>query len=412
MRRDLARYRLRASRATLAGLPIVATLAYALFSQLATWRGDWLWGYNTISQALPVVLVLTAFVAGWDAGSRGSGYAALAERGPDGYWKVSWTLLLVPTAVAAGSFLATAAVMSAITVAGDGVVQARYLLLVASHLLMILVAASLGLYAGRYLNAPLAACMAAAVIALLMFMPSFGGQQLFGLAGANSPLVGLAPDWRYYAVNLSALAVIAASLIASVLVRHPTAWVAIAPLVVAVIVTGGLAVLGPRAQFTSTGTPASRCVDEPVPVCVYPGYDRLLPVASDRLAGFFATAAERGVPRDAFPERFAQYGGVRPAEPIGVLEPGRSALRDNAFASEDLALALSTPLWCSAMFAAEPPLGLLAHLDRVHNWVLWVDGGIPNGEWSAREPKLAAMTPPEQAAVIVNELDALERCDS
>lgn len=404
-----ARYLVVTSRWLFGAVPVMAAMVYAIVSRQSLWRGDWWWGYNNLSQAMPIAVLVVAFVVGWDSGATGSGVQALLARTPDAGWKVLISIVAVPLGAFVGVLLLGTATVAGLTWSAHGVIDNRALLLVGSHILMLSFAAAIGVACGTYLSAPYAAVAAAGVIGVLLYWSPSGGLHLLGFVGASSAIVGGTPTLRYHLVDLIVLAAAALALLVPVLARRNTrVSAAIAAGIATVVVFAG-SILGPTQQFEVSGDLASRCQKSPVKVCLYPGYDRLLPIAQTRLAAFLQAASQQGVPRSAFPSSFVQYGGVAPPVGVGVMEIGILGLGEKEIDSDALAGSVSTPLWCPQM-RAQPPVHLLRLRQVVYDWALWLDGALPRGEFISRHRELSHLDSQGIASKVSADLVLMRSC--
>lgn len=399
------------TKGLLALAPAAVVIVWSIVSHVSWWRGDWWWGYHNAAQAMPILIVLTAVVVAWDAGSPTGGYEAQLDRVPDRTWKVPLGLAVVPLASMVLLFAAATVAVAVLTLSARGVVDARILLVVLSHLLMLCVAAAVGLAAGRHLFSPYAAATAGGVMGLLLFWTP-GQHHVFEFIGSASAIVNGTPSLSWFATQIVVLT-LCAGLVSSITFRAmpPRSALVVGGLALGVFVAGSA--LGPTQQFEASTKRADRCASEgAVEVCVYPGYDRLTKSAGERLDAFLDRAASLGVDPAAFPSRYEQFGGVRPERGVGVLESPIDGLRSLVVGSDELAGSLSTPLWCDAMFVDNPPLTVLDQRQLVYDWVLWADEALPQGELVARHPQLKGTTGDEAAAIITESLRSMRACES
>lgn len=405
-----ARYLLGTSRATLAVVPMLVAVGYAVLPSLTLWRGDWWWGFNHALQAVPVGVVLTAFVAGWDAGAPGSGHRALRDRVPVAGWRTHATLLLPPFAAAAVPYLLGVLVVVVATVTSDGVVDPTAGLVVLAHLSMFALAATVGVAVGGVLSSPYAAVAATAVLGALLFWSVPGGWSLFAFPGTAGPAVEQAAMSSRYGVAVLGLLLAAVCLTVPALplaARRTTVAGGVVAAVGALWVSS--LVVSPD-LYVASGERPTRCRTSSITVCVYPGYDRLLRPASDGLERALAVAAAHGVPRADFPARYEQGGDLRSPEGVGELVVGTRSLRDRSLDADAVVQSLTTPLWCAEMFADLPPLPLLGRRDLVADWMYLISGALPQEEFLVWHPEQQGRRPEQVAAAVRTALAEIRTC--
>lgn len=412
MRWSRLRYLLCTSRGPVGAAPIAATISYAVLSHLTWWRGDWVWGYNNLGQTVPVLMLVTAFVVGWDSGSPSSGYSAMVDRVPASRLRVSVTLLAPPLGLALGLYTVGLIGVVAATWSGGGVIDARAPLLISSHLLMICVAATVGLQLGRVLTSPYAALASAALIGLALFVHVGTGQRIFELAGTAGPAAGTTQATRYFAENLATLFVVALALGAPLAIAKCSRVGIGCGVALALGAFATTSLTGSTEQFVGSSERPSRCAGIDIEVCVYPGYDRSLPVVVGRLSGFLDKAAAAGVPPATFPARFLQLDAVSPGPDTGALHLDMYALRDAELDPFALAQTLTASVWCAALFGEAPPVGLLKRGTLVGYWVQYVDGALSKRSLADVEPRFARLGQEQQAARIIEAMEELRRCDN
>jgi hypothetical protein len=404
------RYLVWSSRWYVAAVVVIAAFGYAFACRLTRWRGNWWWGYDNVIQAVPIAVLGTAFVVGWDAGARNSGPQAWLARLPDASSKVPLSLLLLPL----GSVLLTLAGFTAavvgVTLAFDGVVDGRAPLVIISHGLMLCFAASLGLFAGRLQPAAYAALTALAVVALLLFWSPAGGRHVFGFPGASSGMVGIRPSIGYYAANIATLAVatLALSVGAGVRVLNWSRLLATGFVVAGALVVGSA--VGSTKFYVTSSDRADRCAGSDLRVCLYPGYDPLLPATITGLEDFFDKAQRRGGDPAAFPHEYHHDGGPRPPVGVGALHLGDFALETREWDPTSLAISVSTPLWCASLFSPVPPDGLLEERQIVFDWAQWTEGELTAGEFFFRHEKLRGLSEAALAERVERSLARMRDC--
>ncbi|WP_183092669.1 hypothetical protein [Nocardioides stalactiti] len=406
------RYLVASSRASFAAAPIAAVVAYAVLSNIALWSGDWIWGYNHLGQTVPVLMLITAFVTGWDSGSTSGGYRALTERVPVSRLRVVTTLVAAPLGTSVALYGVGLAAVVRATWSNDGAVDPRTAWLIGSHLMMLCMAAAVGLLMGRFLDSPYAAFGGVAVIGLMLFWHVGEGQYLLELDGLAGPAAGSTPATAYFAQNVATLLVVTLALSVPLSLASPPRGVVGAGITIALAVYLTTSHLGSTEKNVATARGPDRCLWGDVEVCVYPGYDRLLPVLENRITGFLREADSRGVPRSTFPSRFVQDGSVDSEPGTGVLQLREEILRDQTIDTGDLAATLSTPIWCDAMFGEEVPVGLLDRSSTVSTWIRFVDGELSARALKELAPDLARLPPAHQAARIIAVMAELRRCDN
>lgn len=405
------RYLLSTTRAAWAGALVgIASTLYALAERLDSWRGDWWWGYNNLAQAIPVLMVLVSLTVGWQAGSRSAGHVTLIERGPDSLAKVIGGLVLAPFGAALVTYLLGGFAVALVTLTNNGTVSPTAILVIVSHASMIALAAAVGLAAGSLIPAPYSAPVAAGLVGGLLFLAPPGADNLFTLTGPVQPVVGQSPSIARHAIILVACLVASTALtwLASRRIRqYFRVFVAIG-IAVSTVAVGSY--LLPTNTFVQGREEASRCVSTPVEVCIYPGYDRLLRPASQQIDALRADAISEGVVASELPSRYQQFGGARPQVGVGTLSVNDDALSAGRLSPADLALSISDPLWCASMFADTPPVKLLERRDAVYDWLLWLQGALPEQELVARHQRLAAEPKAKWSSLITEDLGLLRKC--
>ncbi|MBU2694743.1 hypothetical protein [Pimelobacter sp. 30-1] len=404
------RYLLGTSKATLAVVPMLVAFGYATLPSLATWRGDGWWGLNHLSQAVPVAVVLTAFVAGWDAGAPSSGARALRDRVPAAGWRVHLTLLALPMAAATVPYLLGLGTLVVATATADGVVAPSAGLVVLAHLAMLALAASAGVGAGWLLTSPYAAVTATAGVAALLFWTLPGGGSLFAFPGTSGPVAEQVAPFSRYGVAALGLVLAAVLLALPALSRTAGRAVVLASLAAALGALGASSLAVSPELYAASGERPGRCLTTSVTVCVYPGYDRLLEPAGNELERFLAHAEERGVPRSAFPTRYEQGGNQRTPPGVGELFVGARSLRERALDADAVAQSVAAPLWCAEMFADSPPLGLLGRSGLVHDWALGIEGVLPPEQFLELHPDQRGRSPAQVAADVRAALAETRAC--
>lgn len=404
------RYLLATSKATLALVPLLVAFGYSVLPRITTWRGDAWWGYNHLVQALPIAIVLVAFVAGWDAGAPGSGYRSLRDRAPVAGWRVPATLLAAPVAAGALPYLAGLLLVVAATVGSHGRIEPVAGLVVATHLAMLALAAAVGVFVGRFVSSPYAAAGAAAIMAGLLFWSPPGARTLFAFPGTGGPAVDGTPDLGMYGVAPIGLVLATAALAAPALSltarRGPVVGAALGA---AATLWVASTVVSPDMYLVSQDRP-SRCRTESVTICVYPGYDRLLRPAGKALEATLARADRNGVPRHLFPARYEQGGNVRTRAGVAEIYVGEDEARTRLLAADSIAQSVSSPDWCPEMFADEPPLALLERVGLVHDWVLRNEDALSPPALIERHPEQQGRSPDDVAADVRTALAEIRTC--
>ena len=391
---------------TLAGLLVAA---WSVARDAGRWRGDWWWGYDHLTQAFPILLVLVAMAVAWDAGSADNGIRSWNARVPDARWKVpastaGRTLLLTVVV----QLLATVVVLG-FTVANSGAVDPRALLGITSPPAMLVLAAAIGLAVGSVLASIYAAICAAGVMTLLLFVAPPGGVKVIEFPGTGSSVIGYQPSSAYFLGLVAGLLATSGALWALAVLAPRSPGRIAAGAALAVLPLLATSALLPEHQFIPGDQAPDRCVSGTVAVCVFPGYDALLrPFARD-LDAFVTEAGRRGVDTSRLPRRVVQYAG-------GALPPGTGVLSlvtgstTSPPTPDNLAEAVSTPLWCRAMFAPSPPERLLQDRQLVYDWALVVQGAMPVPAFTERHPGLPGKGP-EVAAAVDAALTRMTACD-
>ncbi len=408
-----SRYVFSTSRFAFAGLLVsLAAVTYVVLERLPLWKGDWWWGVNNLAQALPVLMLIVALVVGWQAGSVNSGIAALVERGPDSVVKVLSGIAVVPYLAVAIPYLLGVAAVVAVTLKNEGVIGPDSLVVIGSQLAMLAFATALGLGSGAILRAPYSALLAASLTGLALFLSPPLADSIFLLAGPVQSVVGYGPSLSHAFVLLGACLVATVSLcwLAASRVKPKPKVIAAFSIASAAIVAG--AYLVPADAFGRNLADATRCVDQPVEVCVYPGYDQLLRPAAHQLDQLRGKSVVQGLPADALPSRFVQYAGDLTEVGVGTLQISDDARRSNQLSPTDLALSLSDPLWCPAMFTEPTPVELLQRRDLVFNWLLWIQGEIDDEELITRHEVLASVPQSQRVEIVEEQLGRLKNCEN
>lgn len=408
MKASVLRYVRSTTRAPALALVLLVVFAYAGFSEMSRWRGDWWWGYNSVAQAVPLAVVLVAFVTGWEAGAAGSGLQSLLSRRPIKRWMAPALIAAPPLGAGLAAFTLAVAGVAVVTWGGAGSVAPSTLLVFCAHALMMVVAAMLGLLAGRWMVSPIAAATAALVAAAMLFFTP-GPMPVFGFLGASTAIIGAEPSTTFYLIDLAVLFVVALAL------AVPHAWATRAIFAAGFSAAGATWVAaslwGPVDQFVPSDEEADRCGGTAVRVCVHPGYDRLIEPASQQITRLLARAEREGVPRSSFPDHYRMLGGSRPGVGEGYLLVGDTGLRDGEIDPGSLAESMSALLWCDAMFSETPPLRLLGDRQLVYDWLLLLQGVLPEPELEERNPALA-VSPQRRAHLVGDALDNMLTCDN
>ena len=395
-----------------AAVGALAAYLFALHSGRTRSAGDWWWSYNALAQTLSLAIVMTAFVAGWDSGRRGSGVADLLSRGPVRAWAVP--VLRTSTAAVAviGGYVLAVGVLVVLTLAHDGRVDWRLGYVLPDHLLMLGVAAGIGTFVGRRLPSASGSVAAAAAAAAMAFVAGAPGQQLFGLNGGSAPAVGFVPSAKYFLWNLTVL--VAAAIILLWTSRRPRQSEGVEVLLglsfIGLVLCNSL--VGPSNKFIPSGETASKCFESSsVEVCVFPGYDRIGKAASTQIEMLLDLASQRGVPRSEFPSRYMQQGGgSRTVAGVGTLEVPIAALRLNTISPVAVADSVSAPTWCPAIFGNGAPVRLLRARQLVLDWLLYVSGDLSGDEMASGHAGFVLLSPREQATTVSATLQSLRQC--
>lgn len=407
MKASVLRYVRSTTRALGLALVLLVVFAYAGFAEMSTWRGDWWWGYNSVAQAVPLAVVLVAFVTGWEAGATGSGLQSLLARRPVKRWMVPSLIAAPPLGAGLVAFTVAVVGVAVVTLGADGSIDPRSPLVFLAHALMMGVAAMLGLFTGRWLASPFAAGTAALLAAAMLFFTP-GPMPVFGFFGASTAIIGATPSTTFYLVDIAVLLVVVLALAAPHAMASRALFAAGFGAAGAAWVAASL--LGPVDQFVPGDEEADRCGGSPVRVCVYPGYDRLIGPASQQIDRLLARAESEGVPRSSFPDQYRMLGGSRPEVGEGYLLVGDTGLRDGEIDPGSLAVSMSSPLWCDAMFSDTPPLRLLDDRQLVYDWLLLLQGAVPERVLVERHPALA-VSPAQRAQLVDDALISMLTCD-
>lgn len=367
------------------GVLVALIVGAAASRDVSRWKGDWWWGYDHLGQALPVLLVVVAAAAAWDAGSADNGVAAWSARLPDARWKVPFSVVGKTLAVTVVLYLIAVAAVVAITVLNQGEVRANALLVLGHHVGMIGFAAALGLGIGATLPSLYAVIATLGVLAVLLLVPSGGAaDRVFEIAGTAGSVGGAMPITHREVWMVLALVVSAFVLGLIACLGGSRRVLAAASVVLAAVPLQLAGSVLPTGLFMPSDEPPGRCAQSTIQVCVYPGYDGLLAPVHDNLVSFMAVARKRGIETKLLPQVYRQDSGA--ALPVGV---GTIALWGNKRTTGDpgvwtTAMAVSTPLWCPSMFGDVAPMRLLKHRQLVLDWALVVLGDKPADEFEER----------------------------
>lgn len=362
--------RLWAQTAVLVGL----VFGYCATHDLTRWKGDWWWGYNHLSQAFPIVIVVLAVAAAWDAGSADNGIQSWSARVPDARWKVPASMMGKTLAVAIALQLVATLWLAVITVANRGELPPTALAVIGCHTAMLVFATMVGLVLGSRVPSIFAAIAAVSLVtAMLFFAPPFGARVL-EFPGTGSSVIGYQPSLAYFLTLSAGLLATAAVLWWFATVqpqgRQATVLVGVLAVVPLVVVSASL----PEHQFVPSASAPYRCADGEVRVCLYPGYDALLGPLHDDLANLISSARAQGVDTRLLPKNFVQDNGGQVPVGVGVISLIGNSPTSGDADPQTVALAVSTPLWCRAMFQSVPPDQLLEDRQLVFDWALVVLG--------------------------------------
>lgn len=391
-------------------IPGFGATLFSIVQRLPLWRGDWWWGYNNLAQVLPLLMVLTALVTGWQSGSVTSGYRPQMERGPEKVSRVLSTLLGAPLVAAGLLYVAGAVFVAAVTVSGSGVIPPVAGIVVISHLSLILLAGAIGLAVGTVLPTPYSAPAAGCAVGALFFVTLPGTHNLFTLTGPVQSVVGLTPSLERQ------LIVLAASLAASLVLlwlaaqRQRSRGVSAGAVGAALLSLMLGSVVAPSSIFVVADQEPSRCLEGSIKICVYPGYDAVLQSGSEQIQGVLKKAESLGVASRALPNEYRQFGSKRPPVGVGTVSLSDEARRTGRLTASDLALTISDPLWCPTMFAENPPLDLLETRDLVFDWLLWVQGDLSTEELRSRHSAFGKEPEARWGGSVIDALKLSRQC--
>ncbi|MFT4010608.1 MAG: hypothetical protein QM655_11275 [Nocardioidaceae bacterium] len=357
-------------------------------NNLSTWKGDWWWGYNHSLQGLPIVLFVVAASVAWDAGRSGNGLQAWARRGPDASWKVPASIGGKPLAVAVGAQLTASLVVVVVTLANHGAVPSSAVLVVAVHLSMTLLAGAVGLAAGARLSGVYAVIAALVAIAVLQFVVPPFGSRVFEYPGVASSVIGFKPSTSYYLVVLVGLLLASLVLFGSVCLPPRRLDRVLAGAIAAVACFAVTSAAIPGTPFVASGVPPTRCGGSEVTVCMYAGYDALVDPLSAGLQQLREMATTDGVNASLLPSIYWQHDGGRLPVGVGVITLDADTPTTGPPSASTLVIAVSTPLWCSVMFAGTPPVTLLKDRQLVADWAALRLGVLPRGQFAMRHKDL------------------------
>lgn len=386
----------------------VAAFGYAATRDIGRWQGDWWWGYQHLVQALPIVLVAVAATTAWDAGSADNGVRAWSARVPDSRWKVP--LSVGGKAVVAVLLVQLAAVgfVAVTTLLHQGEVPARAAIVIGCHLAMVVLAAALGVAVGSRVPSIPAVVVAVGVLVVLLFGLPGLGSRVFDFVGSGSSLVGFTPSPGYFSGVALALVVstVCAWLLAVTGTDRP--WLGRVLAGGAAVPLVGASLLVPTHQFVPSHERPERCVRGQVEICVYAGYDGLLVGLHDDLAGLLDQAARRGIGRELLPSTYLQDSGREVPPGVGTISLPPTGSTSGKVDARTLALAVSTPLWCRALFADEAPHQLLEDRQVVYDWALALLHA--EGELSFEERRGTAPTSPAAIEAVGRALSRMRSC--
>jgi len=300
--------------------------------------------------------------------------------------------------------LATASV----TVRHQGIVDWNYAAMLGAHLAAVVFAVALGTFVGRLLSGVSAAIAAVGLLAAVMFVPAvLGWRNLFEVVGAGHAMPGLTASVNEYVWNAGWLLLASGILLwgsARLLLTHR---LGAGVLVVSIILVGAGSAKGADQLMVPSGAEPDRCMGESVVLCVYAGYDSQLDVALPMMEDLYRRARGAGLDTGLLPTSYAQDDYIREPAFEGSLTFGQSAPGAQDFDVHHAALAVSTPLWCEAIYQDEPPIPLLEDMSLVRDWSLLLLDGLTLDEYVERNGPIRGA-----AAAVPAVSQALQRMNS
>lgn len=386
---------------------VAVAYGFAIGVDIDRWAGDGWWGFNAQAQAVPVVLLLLASSSAWSAGAFRGGIDGWVERAPESRGRVVAAFvrgsLLWPIAVMVAAVL----MVCVVTWHSNGRVDHRVALILATHLLMALFAVVLGCVAGRLLPQAIATLTAVAAMAVLVFVSPGSGHTLFEFMGAKWAIMNPTASLSYGMWKMAFLGMTTLVLGLAALAMTRTTLVRGAVLASLPVVVGQMA--GPASMFVHAASDPVECMQGRVQVCVYPGYEKSLGEALQRIEGLLARAEREGVEAARFPQTYRQSGGTPWPEHRGELMLGPDAPGHVDFGSNELAYTLADPVWCKAMYAEQPVEAILDDRQLVLDWILFLDGELSLDEWALHHPELTNDS--DTAEAVTKALERMRECE-
>ncbi|WP_162598700.1 hypothetical protein [Nocardioides gilvus] len=359
-------------------------------------------------QTLPTVLMVTAFVAAVLSARARGGVASWMSRAPESPARVLLPMVGAALAWPVAILVLATAVTAYVTVTHQGMVDWGYAAMLGAHLSAVILAVALGAFVGRLLSGVPAAIGAVGLLAAVMFLPDLmGWRSLFELIGSGHAVPGLTPASGEHLWNAGWL------LLASVVLL----WGAARPVLdvrfgvgvlAASLVLLGIGTAKDSGELlVASGVEPDHCMGDSLTVCVYAGYDSQLDLAVPRLEELHERAREAGLDTRLLPTSYSQDDHIRNADREGTVTFGPTAPGKLDFDMDNAAVAVSTPLWCKAMYQDEPPVALLEDMSLVRDWSLLLLGGLTMDEYAERNRPVT-----NAAAEVPAVMQALQRMNS
>lgn len=402
-------------------LPAIMMLGLALLNLLPTWRvwrGDWWLALERLNLGLFFVLGVLAACAAYEA-ARPGGVAdaevVLSPR-PTRTRLVALVWLVGPTVVV---YLFAVGAVGIVTLLASGAPSGNVSPIVAS-LCSFVFAGALGLAIGALLEMRIAIPLALIVQLSLAIGPLQPGRfDVFPTPGGQGSYAGFVPNSSSFLLQV--LVLLAGAALLLTVRKRPSrrgdASPHFAPFAVIAAALLASSFLGPGQRFSAGHDEPDRCADVEIPICVFPGYDRMLASSARTISKIIRQASEDGLDHRLLPARVHQrvIGGDPPDRGTGALFFDDEQLGDATLSVESAAFTLANPLWCKVAYGGpggRAPVAFLRKRDAVTVWLVARVEPVDPRAFANYAPALAHVSTQRQLELVSDYLREFRDCPS
>lgn len=396
-------YRLKTSGGILSAVSLALAHTTTFVSSEASWRGDFLWAVQQLGSGLylvvPVILALACAPAVLPGGAptEQALLPVFVTRARMRRFIADVTPLLL-------CHLGFVSLALGVTVSNGTSLNSSAWVTVVVQMLTIGLAVALGRAIGEVVDHLGAVVMAASLGTVLLIY----GEGLIRVSAGNSPYAGLHLDLGPYAVAGAAMVVFLLAILLGPGGIRARSTVLTAVTVVAI----ALGIQLDEPTLTSTGEQPSRCSQvRRVSVCVYAGYEFMLPELEQQAAAALTAFASEHV--DTHVETIAQTspGLVESPGTISVLID-QASLQNGVLNPFAVSSSLIHPAWCPRLRDLRPlPMAFDLAQIRTFAWLQRSMGVITEADYALEVPEFAALTERQQRDSVQEFLDANRECD-